>query len=291
MGRQLYTRIAALLACASTVAADYSDFLWSNSTYRCPGMPFECKPPKVCARNNQQKVYYCCNSDGGDALCWTASPKCDSESPGVPSGDQIPCSYGIKAFCCFKNSQTCTQNDDKISICWATHPNPIALSNSTIMNQTYQSLLSASPSAASYPIGLAALQNMTPTPSISSASSTSTTTSTTVTSSAAATSAAPSPDTGLLGGEIGGIVGGVIGGLALVGAAAFLLWRRRKKYSTVAQLEPVHTNGHHSNVPEEIHSRNAPPAEKDGYAREGAYVAELPANGRTFEMSADLPQR
>jgi predicted lipid-binding transport protein (Tim44 family) len=180
-----------------------------------------------------------------------------------------------------------------------------------MMNETYSSMVAAKPSQASYTIALAALQSLTSTtPGVSSSTPA-------ATNSASATpgtsSASPSPSSssepstggggssgggggGLSGGAIGGIVGGVVGGLALIGAIAFLLWRR-KKYSTVAQADPnspangpLNTGYHPGNAYQQNaaevpgHSmNNAPPVEK--YANQG-YTSEMPAYQQPAEMSA-----
>jgi hypothetical protein len=205
-----------------------------------------------------------------------------------------------------RNRQRCTQQFGQINICWATAPNPVAMLNATAMNQTYSSLFSARPSAASYTIELAALQTLTST--TAGASSSPSTSPTAASSSGQSQSPTSSPppaensDSGLSGGAIGGIVGGVVGGIALLGAIGFLLWRR-KKYSTIAQADPSSPpNGHqpyagyqantgypsspgYQQDPAEMHSMSAaPPAEK--YARMG-YPSEMPAQQQPVEMSAD----
>jgi predicted lipid-binding transport protein (Tim44 family) len=175
------------------------------------------------------------------------------------------------------------------------------------MNKTYKSLVAARPSAASYSIALADLATMTTsTPGVSSSTAASTH-SASATPSASSATPSPSPSSsgasggggggggGLSGGAIGGIVGGVVGGLALIGAVAFLLWRR-KKYSTIAQADPTSpSNGQHPNVgyhqgtgyqpgAAEMHSTSSPPA-AEKYANNG-YTSEMPAYQQPAEMSA-----
>jgi len=161
---------------------------------------------------------------------------------------------------------------DQINICWGTQPNPVALSNATAMYETYKSLSSASPSATSYPIQLAALQSMTAAPTESHAGGTS---------------------DSLSSGAIGGIVGGIVGGIAILGAVAFLLWRRRRKHTTVAQSElpatsEQYADGQQANA-SEMGTTTAPTAEK--YARQENYMAEMPAQQSHFELSAESPHR
>jgi predicted lipid-binding transport protein (Tim44 family) len=202
--------------------------------------------------------------------------------------------------------QQCTQTWGQINICWASaaQGNPVALLNATMMNETYSSMVAAKPSQASYTIALAALQSLTSTtPGVSSSTpaATNSASATPATSSGAATPSGNSNSGGggggLSGGAIGGIVGGVVGGLALIGAIAFLLWRR-KKYSTVAQADPnspangpLNTgyhpgNGYQQNAAEvpANHMGNAPPTEK--YANTGYRPSEMPAYQQPAEMSA-----
>jgi predicted lipid-binding transport protein (Tim44 family) len=173
------------------------------------------------------------------------------------------------------------------------------------MNRTYKSLVAARPSAASYSIALADLTTLTTsTPGVSSSTAASTSSASATPS---ASSATPSPSSsgasggsgggggGLSGGAIGGIVGGVVGGLALIGAIAFLLWRR-KKYSTIAQADPTSpSNGQHPDVgyhqstayqpgAAEMHSTSSPPV-TEKYANNG-YTPEMPAYQQPVEMSA-----
>jgi predicted lipid-binding transport protein (Tim44 family) len=175
------------------------------------------------------------------------------------------------------------------------------------MNKTYKSLVAARPSAASYTIALADLASLTTsTPGVSSSTAASTSSAST-TSGASSASATPSPSSsgesggssggggGLSAGAIGGIVGGVVGGLALIGAIAFLLWRR-KKYSTIAQADPSSpSNGQQPNVgyhpgngyqpgAAEMHSTSSPPP-LEKYANTG-YTSEMPAHQQPVEMSA-----
>jgi hypothetical protein len=172
-----------------------------------------------------------------------------------------------------------------------------------MMNETYKSLVAAKPSQASYTIALAALQSLTSTttgassstPATTNSASTSGASSGTPSTSPTGASSSSESKSGLSGGAIGGIVGGVVGGLALIGAIAFLLWRR-KKYSTVAQAVPnspsngpVNTayqgHGYQQNAAEvPAHNMsNVPPTEK--YANHG-YTSEMPAYQQPAEMSA-----
>ncbi|KAF2829413.1 hypothetical protein CC86DRAFT_380123 [Ophiobolus disseminans] len=294
------TRASLLIVWAHTATADLKGFFWSNSSSRScgPDFVYSCTAPEICVLSTPQSKHYCCMPGDKDGVCWTSAPRCDGGRTGEPGGAQISCSSGANAFCCLKDSEKCTQSKDQINICWSTQQNPVALLNATIMNETYNSLASASPSAASFPIELAVLQKMTATSSIASPTSSPTssltlsptTANTIMTSAAATTSPAATSDNGFSGGAIGGIAGGVIGGIALLAAIAFLVWQRRRSNSTVAQNElpatqEYYANGHQFAVSEM--DTASPPTEK--YARHGGYVSEMPARQSHYEMSADSP--
>jgi LPXTG-motif cell wall-anchored protein len=105
------------------------------------------------------------------------------------------------------------------------------------LNDTYESLLSASPSASAFPVALTALAALAQSTSSASTRSSSASVSSTSASASPTNSAAPPPkDDGLSGGAIGGIVGGVVGGLALLGLAGFFFWRKRK--NNTGKLDP-----------------------------------------------------
>lgn len=160
-------------------------------------------------------------------------------------------------------SELCTSRDRQFNICWSKGENALRTLNSTRLNQTYSSLLSASPAATVLPVNkqqLLALTGVAPSDLASSSTSASVPASTIV-SASGSTSSTPGPSEGssggsssssdsggLSGGAIGGIVGGVVGGLALLGAVAFLLWRRRKnagKTNTNATSgDPYHGYGY-----------------------------------------------
>lgn len=107
----------------------------------------------------------------------------------------------------------------------------MAVLDATALDRTANLLSSANPSASKYAfvveVGYFNLATTSSSPSsrINTAAST--------TPAPEGTSDAPPPprdeqSTALSGGAIGGIVGGAVGGLALLGAAGFFSWRRRK---------------------------------------------------------------
>jgi MYXO-CTERM domain-containing protein len=81
---------------------------------------------------------------------------------------------------------------------------------------------------------------------------------------------------GLSGGAIGGIVGGVVGGLALIGAVAFFLWRRRS--NAKASSTPV--NQHNDNP------YNDNPYMTQGYQAVPTVFAEAPGGQHVVEAPA-----
>jgi hypothetical protein len=228
-----------------------------------------------------------------------------------------------------RDREACTQTKNQINICWSTSPNPVANLSSDLFNKTYSSLLSASPSATALPIKLADFEPSTSTtaePATSSASaasaasttsgastaSTATTTnnsaSNTPSSTSSAAAAAGTSSSGLSGGAIGGIVGGVVGGLALVGLAAFLLWRRRRaaahEHAPIAS-SPQSDKGVNPYEMSAYDTAAHPPTEApvttkygyrdEAYAHEapgaGTYASEVPGESRpvAYEMEGTAP--
>ncbi|KAH4005016.1 hypothetical protein HBI13_024900 [Parastagonospora nodorum] len=286
MARGFGRIVSIVLLILPSVSSEYTNFFWPNATTQtCPGMKYSCVAPAICALSEPMEVYYCCVPGNKDEVCHTSSPACDGGGSGKPSGAQISCSSGSNAFCCFRDSQRCTQSFNQVNVCWATEKNPVARLDDTLLNATYKSLRAARPSAASYSIALLALQTMTSTTATPSARRTPA--SEILPSS---TSPARDPSAGSLsGGAIGGIVGGVVGGIAVIGAVVFFLWRRRNKSGVVKEYHssPMHERhegtGYRPDVAE-MHTTRMPPTEK--YASTG-YVPEMPANEMPVEMSAD----
>ncbi|OAL45411.1 hypothetical protein IQ07DRAFT_225064 [Pyrenochaeta sp. DS3sAY3a] len=295
------------LARMALVAADFdSTFYATNSTkYYCNSkMGLSCPPPLVCSRDSLTKKTYCCRPGPVDSICWTAmDTKCDGGN-GEPSGSQIPCSSGNNAFCCLKNREECTQQTGQINICWATAPNPVANISRELSNDTFSSLTAATPSATYYTFDVASV--------LASAAATASSSGTSVPSASITASSSPTSSTildtssgGLSGGAIGGIVGGVVGGLALIGAVAFFLWRRRS--NAKASSTPVNHNDNPYNdnpymtqgyqavptafaeAPGAQHIAEAPAIQKyahhnsqaPAYEVEGSTPAEMPANSPT----------
>ncbi|KAH7086596.1 hypothetical protein FB567DRAFT_74789 [Paraphoma chrysanthemicola] len=163
--------------------------------------------------------------------------------------------------------------------------------NASLMNDTYNSLVVASPSAYSYPIAVEALLRMTSTNALSSFSSTRTATLSVASTDTTISSTPPKSQTSLSGGTIGGIVVGVLGGIAIVGVVVFLLWWRKHRYAAAAPREYAQPSGHGTNEhltnSMELIS-NMPPAEK--VAGQGEYVGEMPVQV-ACEMSAETGRR
>ncbi|KAH7359793.1 hypothetical protein BKA66DRAFT_223697 [Pyrenochaeta sp. MPI-SDFR-AT-0127] len=301
------------------VFAEFSQFQFagnngnSSAKRTCPGSPFACNPPSVCAFDDRIKKYYCCIPGRTDGVCWTGSPKCDGGSSNTPSGGQQACSSGSNRYCCAKESETCTETSNQINICWSTLENRVAPLNATRVNETFFALSSASPSAASYTISPESLLALTSTTPASSATSPSSPTSDSASAVSSVLSSVSSPGStptfsaptsspggggGTSGGTIGGIVGGVVGGLALAGIAGIFVWRRRKsrKNNLGASADPYSAHGYQSGHMgiNELSSQTAP-VEKYahdgyGYPHQGP-VAEAPNNERPVEMPANPVKR
>jgi hypothetical protein len=224
-------------------------------------------------------------------------------------------------------SELCTSRDRQFNICWSKGDNALRTLNSTRLNQTYSSLLSASPAATALPVNkqqLLALTGVAPSDLASSSTSASASASATASASESPTStpgssdgssgssggSSSSSDGGLSGGAIGGIVGGVVGGLALLGAIAFLLWRRRKNagktntnalsgdpyqgygYQPGNQPQQPPTQYHEAGYsPQPAMAQPYSPPPSDKYAHE-APVHEAPAhNLNPVEMDASYNQQ
>ncbi|RMZ71888.1 transmembrane alpha-helix domain-containing [Pyrenophora seminiperda CCB06] len=303
MLRMMLPAACLLFLNALPVHAAFSQFYFagnngsSSNPRTCPGNPFGCEAPKVCAFDDRIAKWYCCDADGSDAVCWGPNVGCDGGNQHTPSGSQQVCSSGDNAFCCLKSSQ--------VNICWSTLKDPLATLNVTAVNETAHSLEAASPSAATYSISLSALLALTSTTAAPSSvtGSPSGKPSSSAGPSASATPAASSStptgkSSGLSGGAIGGIVGGVVGGLALLGIAGILLWRRRQKKQS-NPYEPANMNSPtmppHSpaqlpaNAVMEMDAHqpysNVPVTEK--YGHEVAHVAEAPAERPIAELPAN----
>ncbi|EDU47860.1 hypothetical protein PtrSN002B_011998 [Pyrenophora tritici-repentis] len=297
-----------LFLSALPVHAAFSDFYFagnngsSSERRTCPGSSFACEPPNVCAYDDRLTKWYCCDAGAADAVCWGPNVACDGGDRRTPSGSQQVCSSGSNAFCCLKSSEICTERANQVNICWSTLKDPVALLNATVVNETAQSLISARPSAAKYPISLSdlqALSSTTATPSSATPSPSGNPPSSSVAPpvSAAATASSPSSPTstaqnnggsGLSSGAIGGIVGGVIGGLALVGIAGLLLWRR-KRNSKSNPYEPANAHSptpYSANHAVEMDANqtylNAPATEK--YGQEVGPMVEVPADRAPAEL-------
>lgn len=125
-------------------------------------------------------------------------------------------------------------------MCVATEANVIANVSDALLNQTYSSLSSASPSASVLTLdgaSLASAAAATSTSSSSSSASSSIAAHSSQTSPATTTTspASSSSSTHLSGGAIGGIVVGCVLGISLIAAAVFFALRKRRSWHDPAQ--------------------------------------------------------
>lgn len=193
---------------------------------KCGNLAFQCRPPSMCGWDKLMQRWYCC-SPGVHAVCSTSAQTCNGRDNKTPAANQHLCGAGINSYCCDSTREVCTQRDNQINICWSKSENILEPLNATKINETYHSLSSAFPSAASYTIDRAALFQFT-----STLSSPSTSPTLVATHAAAPESFSSQPPAahhdGLSGGAIGGIITGVFAGAALSAVVTVLLWRRRK---------------------------------------------------------------
>ncbi|KAF2279622.1 uncharacterized protein EI97DRAFT_464843 [Westerdykella ornata] len=225
----------------------------SNATgFKCPDMPFECEPPKVCSRDTLLNKYYCCDPGKG-GVCWTGSETCSGQGGKAPGGSQTGCEMNDgNVFCCLAKREECTQVRGQINICWAPE-NPISNFSAAVMNDTFSSLSAAAPSATTWEFNLQSLLAPSST-SVASSAASPTAATATATLSTASTSgnaqgtATPSPPTSaqsnpapepttpsspsssssLSAGAIAGIAIGAVAAVSILIAGIFLLWRRER---------------------------------------------------------------
>lgn len=93
---------------ASPARAAFTKFMFAGNggnasrLLTCPGWPFECSPPSVCAFDDRVQDYYCCIAGSEDAVCWKPSQGCQGSSDKKPGGNQRLCGSGNNAFCCLQ---------------------------------------------------------------------------------------------------------------------------------------------------------------------------------------------
>ncbi|KAL1953456.1 hypothetical protein VTO42DRAFT_2794 [Malbranchea cinnamomea] len=275
----------ALLTFASSALAAYDQFFFSTEEgdWLCPGLIFDCPPPRVCAYDRVLDKSYCCGP-GEDEVCWTGrSMLCQTGT--TQCGDEN------NPYCCLEERETCTQRYGQINICWSTLENPFEVVTAEQVNDTFYSLLEENPSATSieFDLDLLVPESTTTAESTSAATTTADPTSTTeATTTAAATTTDDATATGdptstsvppagddsdsdsgssLSGGAIAGIVVGSVAGVALIAGVAFFLWKRNR--ANRAGL-PMDNGGYGGKPPMyaygsgPVHEVYAPPPEMDG---------------------------
>jgi len=93
MTRSIVLRAALLFGAGARAA--YSEYFFTSeaSSWMCDDeTPFGCKPPQVCAFDNVLNKHVCCDPGKPDAVCWSYSTACSSNT--------INCSEGNNRFCC-----------------------------------------------------------------------------------------------------------------------------------------------------------------------------------------------
>ncbi|KAF2656460.1 hypothetical protein K491DRAFT_678072 [Lophiostoma macrostomum CBS 122681] len=308
MGRILLLSVTAVYL--HLVLAAYDAFFFSSDStqWQCPELPYSCPPPAACAHDGVTDKSYCC-VPGKDSICWTETTPTTSpaqaksgataapqHSAASPTGElnsthpQNPQKHETRNANLRDTREECTARTDQYNICWATQPNILQNLTKKQMNNTYSSISSARPSQTYYTFNANRLVSSatatatdTDTASLSS-SATSATTGPTSTSSQATSSAS-----GLSSGAIAGIVIGAIAGLALIGAGAFLLWRRSKSNNKTThgnELDPS-SNPYVGNA---THPTGPVTGEKyagyDGQGHNGGVHEAPPFNTAPVEMGA-----
>ncbi|KAI5368065.1 hypothetical protein Slin15195_G031990 [Septoria linicola] len=222
-----------ILLVANLVAfarAGYTEWYFSGNN-SCPGLGIACiTPSSMCAYDSVADKAYCCSGESYD-ICRAFAATCGG-SDGGPSSSQQQCTSGSSSWCCLQDSERCTQRTGQVNVCVATQDNPIAEVSDMLLNETFSSLSSASPSASTFSVDVVSLAaRATATSSSQSSTATEAATSTSAdTASTTSTSTGESNDLGSspTGAIAGGVVGGVAG-LAVIGAIVWLLLRRRSK--------------------------------------------------------------
>ncbi|KAL8366474.1 hypothetical protein RB595_004988 [Gaeumannomyces hyphopodioides] len=233
----------------------FDGWAWStnSSSFKCPGMGFECKAPGACARDPSISKWYCCNANSDPFnLCWTGATTCSDD------GTTFECRNGQSKWCCTSKREVCTSAANQINICWSTGYDTLKNISVSAIESAHASRSAAAPSSASYisfdPLSLIA-QTAPPSSSASTSSSSQTSATGSLTDSVSKTSSTGGPaqtdpaaasqggtgssSAGLGTGAIAGIAIGIASGIILAAIVIFFLWRRNKAKSAAATSSPV----------------------------------------------------
>ncbi|PVH94512.1 hypothetical protein DM02DRAFT_633656 [Periconia macrospinosa] len=314
--------LAAALLCAEFAFAEYDQFYFptKDANNRCHDAGNACPPPSVCAHEALTDTHYCCTTGSKDAVCWINSQTCRGEDK-KPATGQLGCPTNASpnGYCCRSDKEQCTLRSGQINICWAVPANPIATVSQDLINNTYSSLLSASPSAKTLTVELAALlstsssvppSSSTSTPSNTPSSSPpaeplSSTPSTTPSTSPSTSPSPPPTSSSISGGAIGGIVAGAIAGIAAVSGGIFLLLRRRRNNNASPSADHASTSPSSHNKTAEMdgasfvtsqnpyinngHAYSAVAQNPPGTSAKYAYMAEAGAGNGSWHQPVEMP--
>ncbi|KAL2867577.1 uncharacterized protein BJX67DRAFT_80057 [Aspergillus lucknowensis] len=217
----------------------YSDYYFTSelTNFTCPAFGgMQCEPPNACAREPATGKVYCCDfNDGIGNVCWSITSRCADD------GSTTTCGSGDQTWCCHYDTEECTGAEGQVNICWNRERSPLGNITNDVLDDTYTSLTSESPSASTFAFDPQSLisppPTSTPTPT---PTSTATTTPATATPQPNSNSNPDSDSSSLSGGAIAGIVVGVVAAVAIIlGGAAFILRRRRQRQNPAATLGPV----------------------------------------------------
>ncbi|KAE8408516.1 hypothetical protein BDV37DRAFT_279002 [Aspergillus pseudonomiae] len=269
----------------------YSDYYFTSNltSYTCPTFNnLQCQPPNACAREPTTGKLYCCDyNDGLGNVCWSITSECANNN------STRFCRNGDRTWCCLYEtfvylpisastlddkhsdrgySESCTEADNQVNICWNNERSPLGNISSQALKDTYSSLSAEAPSATTWAFDP---QSLLPATSTSSTPSTPSTSISTPSKTTAVTTSSFSPNSSspsLSGGAIAGIVVGVVAVVAIVlGGAAYLLKRHRRQQNPTPGVSPAELLGVEARPKEHRY-------EADGKPIHSPRPVELPAS-------------
>ncbi|OGM48224.1 hypothetical protein ABOM_002162 [Aspergillus bombycis] len=150
--------------------------------------------------------------------------------------------------------ESCTEAGNQVNICWNNERSPLGNISSQLLEDTYSSLSAEAPSATTWAFDPQSLLPATSTPSTSTSPPSTTTAVTTPSSSP------NSPSASLSGGAIAGIVVGVVVLVAIVlGGAAYLLKRHRRRQNPTPGFPPAELLAHETRPKEQRYEADGKP--------------------------------
>ncbi|KAE8159878.1 hypothetical protein BDV40DRAFT_302892 [Aspergillus tamarii] len=210
----------------------YSDYYFTSNltSYTCPTFNnLQCQPPNACAREPATGKLYCCDyNDGLGNICWSITSECANNN------STRFCGTGDHTWCCLYETESCTEADNQLNICWNNELSPLGNISGQVLEDTYSSLRAEAPSATTWAFDP---QSLIPATSTSTPSTTTAVTTSTLRPSSSSAS--------LSGGAIAGIVVGVVAMVAIVlGGGVYLLKRHRRRQNPIPGSSPAELLAH-----------------------------------------------